>query len=920
MWTNVFHNLIAIYTGLVVSATNIQTDTNIMIGSVGDITSLWAGVAGRCLGTVYATNALPGSYTAQVVKIDWVDSSNTYAVYQGTNAPINKPYSYGAQVYTEIVNSSNNNGWFWPLDGNTAWVYNMNNYRVTPLFYTPGFSGEQLTNALPTHNPSHALGFQSGRYIHDYTQHGSASGTVSGVSNAGVYVETNYWLGYTNVVIDGITNRVVTNRMVISTNERAAVSYDPTNQRPNAITWHITLPQRDAVDAKLKNCMEYYANHTLCTAGMFKVAPTILSNVWVGQFWLDEVPGISSQAVITNTGSAESYLYYTIITNEISGDSTNYDRLQVVEISGDSTNYDRLQVVEIEGAIDDYTRSETHTVPATEEDYTECTTNTHITGGIYATSNAYDAAYTNIPEQAMPEGIPGDLPAVTNESIYYLAAVSNADFDLPTTNYYPGDQTNYDFTLPGSLTNTPGTASNFTFYTVSTSAPVLSDESEYNLITYDGADIYLLYIWSGVSNLLAEYLEPWIIDHTNFSQSGTTNTYSFYQYNLGWNPDYNTGWRLYEGYTNFNNAHPSTFTNERYWIETYTTNYFLTLTNTDYYKYYATNDYFRYQRYYDYWWSNTLTKTTNYTKTTIDYFKNSTNYYVNSNVYYKNNFTTNYFGDSGKTNIYITYTNYGNLPVWNMSGLVGSGIGDGTNLMQIPALGTNAAVYAGTNALPLFRDVIYERMALVTNLQWALAGSNFVQVEYRTKFAKAEGLSWPNGSDAYQIFRMLYNRWYEIWVPGSHPWSSVSTGTLATVYYSTCNAGGTSTSAVHVTKQEIRVRRKPFTHVFPQPAIDVYARFGDTLPGRARMDDLPYERNVWVKVDELCLDSGEDVSGWLGEGPGQTEILPIDTVFEHTGEDSPACSNFWLIHGPTFTIQQSSMSPLKVVLKWQFSP
>lgn len=910
MWTTLTYGFLYVFTNMVWSTNSIQTVTNSPLGTAADWVTNCNALISRALATKTGTNGL--SLTNQtVVRITW--ENNAGATYEwtavtnwgstnttGTNVCSTNLFStnflYGKQLYSIVSRYGESSG-FETASTNTAW-FRLANYVVSPLLWGGGmYVSSALTSTVPTVLGPYQVAGQVGRYIYDWE------------TNAWPYYETNIVDGVTNITIkvpEFNTNNVISNQsgVIIGevtnlpftfTTSRLDVvflDYNPTDQRPNAITPLMGRGHVLAMDAKLQELIPKYYNDTVAagesfnsycaTAGVYWV-----SNYYVGAIWfeMDKVlsattsrytttlPVPNGVVVSTNIISATSNLY-DFVTNtrpEVAGSAGDYDRTTTnppySNLTG-SPGYTGTveESISVGGWV---TRTRETTVPPGAGTITRTTIVTNLlSGGAEGSVEDYNGTKTTT----------SSVPASTYASnIVSGTGVSGAGLAGEIDYHYVEIAGSVDdYTRRVALSTNLVSSSPYSFLTTSNHTQN-STVDHFNRTTPRVRNDRV-YIWAGVSNLLAQYMTPWVVDHTNNSTVGNTNYYDQYLFNYGWSPFYNTGWRLYSEA-----------------ISAWGTNYFWDWTTTNLYlinyQYFKANTNesappFHYPRSYSYYWKYpTEVITTDYCNESYQYwgpvhamqtrywYPGATNYFktVDNFVYTKNQFVygideprytikyqvfpsgpplytlpsfltahSNTLGNANwllnpfylcetqavLSNVVMSVTNDGVVDSW-------------TNYYTTNTVITNPAVYGTNWAISLWGDSFNQRYKATTALQWTSYGA-YIESETRT-------IGWVTSTVAWATTAVTTNS------TGSGTYNSSIQGlgywTWPTFYY---------------IYSATRVRTKRIAGAVLDGPIDVYMKFGTTLSGRYDLGSLGYPFGPYVKVSELSLAAGEQVSGWLG--------------------------------------------------------
>jgi hypothetical protein len=321
-----------------------------------------------------------------------------------------------------------------------------------------------------------------------------------------------------------------------------------------------------------------------------------------------------------------------------------------------------------------------------------------------------------------------------------------------------------------------GTLSDHTYSVVSnwSEAGTIDNHNRAVLIEGEGSQYWTkqYYIWSGVSNVLRDYMTPWIEDALTTSNKA-------YVYNLGWDPDYATGWKLWKVVTNVISEENWKY---NYWLDYSSTSYW-----TEVYQYFwnDTNDFsnpWHWRRYYvNYYLWDTIILTSNYWNipvtnvvwgdtgessevltyrlyyTNTHYYKYSylTNYYLDTAYGYKvkvpiypntslttfgslTNFATKFTNLFYNTNKWlyqpgkVTTTN--ELQSFEVHTITNSGGTNftWTNFVWTSSQVTNPAVYSNAWAWPIYREALNQRMQAVTNMTDLIASNVVIESLRRT--------------------------------------------------------------------------------------------------------------------------------------------------------------------------------------------
>lgn len=897
MWTTLTHGFLYVYTGMVMGVTgSVQVVTNKVTGQAADWVLPCEALIDRALVTKTATNKLAlGNVT--MVKIAWENNtSNSYIRSEvtnwgstnltGTNVCSTNFYTnlylYGKQEYSTINRYTNDPNGFTIASTNTD-QFNMGNYVVAPLLWGGGlYTANALTTTVPTVLGAYQVSGQQGRYIYDW--------------------ETNHWPYYA-------TNDITTTNVIVMTNgtniielDRVFLNYDPTNQRPNAVTPLMGRSHVLAMDDKFAELVPRYYDDTKAVAGSFDNYCATTGVYWatsvVGAIWFENDNILSTTTSSYSTATANPVAeVFSVTTSVVSGTPENYTWVTNVEIGGSAEDFDRETTEEVPGTsltpVEGWESHEvqsgsypgTHTVSGevagSESDYTRevVTTNVLSSGGAEGSADDYNGTKTtssSVPASTYSStiiswtGVAGE--GLDGEVDYHYAEIAGSENDY-TRRVVIGEHqvvsSPYDRLTTSNHTGT-GTPDHYNRIS-----------NSYNSVNSR------TWVWAGVSNLLASYMTPWVVDHTNADVSWTTNSltsgqtnyYDSYLYNHGWSPSYNTGWRIYtEVITPFITPH-------YYWDWT-TTNFY----KTDY-QYFKTNSEktappFHYPRSYSYYWKYPTEEIHTYYKNGsweesipitmfyTEWYGNTTvhHYFKNSNVYTLQVFTTNYVVKEPRYTVkYQVFPS--NPPLYTLPSFLAehTNLWGSTNWMLTPSYLSETQTFLSNWVHTVTNGVVvsswtnnYFTNSVITNPPvfsngWAMAmfGDSFV-----ARYEAFTSLVWVSASGAITVEseRRTLSTTSEV----AAGWSSAAVTTNTVSAYTASISRGGYGSAYTFTKAKIRVRRKVLNVPFDGP-IDVYMQFGQTLSGRKDLEVVGYPFGPYVRVDELCLATGDTVSEWLGD-------------------------------------------------------
>ena len=452
------------------------------------------------------------------------------------------------------------------------------------------------------------------------------------------------------------------------------------------------------------------------------------------------------------------------------------------------------------------------------------------------------------------------------------------------------------------MDTTTGTATNYTSLTYSNHT-IDGSSSHYNRTT-PRVQSDRVYIWVGVSDLLASYMTPWVVDHTNSSTVGNTNYYDQYLYNYGWSPTYNTGWRLYSealsavGYNYFWDWATTNYFHANY-------DYYLANTNSDAPSWHYPRDYL-YEQVSDPSYKHTTIYTEfimfasegvpcwfyGVTERGQRYgFHDATNYYYK----YQPEVVTNYTLDVLTTYYIITeplytikYQVYPESPpfyavtsFWTAhSNTLG-----GTNWLLNPSYLCETQTVLSNSVMSITNDGVvdswtnyYTTNTVITNAaaysnDWAISlwGDSFIQ-----RYDATELLLWTS----YGAYIESETRTIG-WVTSSVSWATTKVTTNTGGAYNSSIQGygfAYSGGSFYYIYSKTRIRAKRLAGYILDGAIDCYMKFGMTLSGRYDLDSLGYAFGPYLKVSELTIASGATESGWLGDLtlPSYTDLTTYD--------------------------------------------
>ena len=473
-----------------------------------------------------------------------------------------------------------------------------------------------------------------------------------------------------------------------------------------------------------------------------------------------------------------------------------------------------------------------------------------------------------------------------------------------------GQRTNY--TRRAEVAVTEGTSNNYDYTTVS-SYTIESTMDHYNRTT-SRTNHDRIFVWTAVSNLLAEYMVPWVVDHANHWTSGNDDYKDRYLFNYGWSPSYsNSTWRLYSDIkypTNFNYFWNWSEINHRNKYE-----YFKANTNSSAPSWHYPRSYSYYWKYptevvgydwedwYDwYWcegfgfswiWDHPGEITTNYCKyqDQLNYVKYTytTNYVITENrytikyqmfpsnppLYTVPSFFEVHSNALGNTNwllspTYLSETQ--SITSFDVLSVTNDGvISTWTNYVVTNTMVTRTAVYSNDWAISLWGGSFIQRHKAVDLLLWT---TNTAWLESETRWVTTTNITACPG------WTTLY----------------VTTNLTAGAYESSIYKGGWIAYNKDYTfkRSRIRAHRKPGGILDGQ--IDTYLKFGTVISGRYDIDNLGYPFGRYVRVTELTIPAGSMYSDWIGR---------IDTLPSY-----PDLEGYSWDHPYGFTIQNTSVSPI----------
>jgi len=959
MWETLAHGFLYVYTGMVVGTTgSVLVVTNKVPGTAADWIAPAHALIDRSLATYYATNNLAQT-TVTVARVAWESNSlYSYVRTEVTNwgstntEPTNtcstnfftNLYLYGLQEYSVLVRYNEPDG-FDVVSTSTPW-FKMSNYRVSPLIWGGGgYTVGALSNTTPTVLTDFRVAGQAGRYVYNWATNNWPYWTNSITTNSEGVISTTVVPSIVVTVEGGVTNAVTNGPSIWTTSlvETVFLDYAPTNQRPNAITPLMGRSHLVAMDNKFDALLPYYYDSTKAVGGSFDdyCATTGVywaSNYYVGAIWFEEDKILSTttqtwsyqpttwnpakeiSSIVTSivAGTSSNYTWATNIPIEVAGTEEDHDREVAQPIGDPQTSWtemegwsqrqwphhqawaDVIHYGEIGGTAGDHTRE---TVVA----------NIIWSGGSAGSEDDYNDV--KFEDENAPDGTFSS--SIIGGGIVGVGA--DGEIDYYTYTEIAGTESNY--TRSVYIDTTPGTEDHYTSLTIS-NYTMLSSLDHYNRISNSYNSICSrTWIWSGVSNILAGYMTPWVVDHTNADinwttnslTSGQTNYYNTYLYNYGWSPSYNTGWRIYtEGVTPIATPH--------YYWDWVETNY-----------YHANYEYFlndpgsgvayHYERRYSYYWKYPTEAVYTYYKdgswTNSEYLTfNETQWYSNpppTYLYYKTvdnyNYTLQVLTENYviKEPLYtIKYQVYPTPPpVYSLSSFMRShsNMLGSTNWMISPAylsesnvfLSNHVYVVTNSGVISVWTNNYYANM-VVTNR--AVYSNEFARslwaASFQSRYAAYTSLVWCSGGAVIESKTRSLTTTNE------------TAPTWSTIAITTNLSGGTYNCSIYTywpgwpgyagytfSKTVLRARR--LAPVIFDGEIDVYLQFGTTPSGRYDLEGLGYTLGPWVKVIQLTIPAGSMYSEWLGD-------ISIPPTF-------PNLADYTYHHPWGFTIQNSSGTP-----------
>jgi len=640
-------------------------------------------------------------------------------------------------------------------------------------------------------------------------------------------------------------------------------------------------------------------------------------------------PGTPTTREVTVPPGTGTITRTTIVTNIIyvggaEGSATNHNATKVSTTSRPGSTYATnvtswtgIRGVGIAGEIDYYFYEEY----ATSNDYTRrATVGTNTVTSTYSREHHTDASTSNHYNKTTltTNWIKHDrvivwakVPFTTD--VTALTLISSNNWTSGVNQYYdkyeynPTWSTNYSSTWwrVGSDVTTTSLTTNFWWlwttqiYTIAgpydgvlnTSNHTDTGTSDFNNRSYQTNFTYgatRVYIWAGVSNLLSDYMTPWVVDSQETNVIGDTTYYDSKLYNHGWSPTYNTGWRLYS------ETSPT--------LTGYDTKYFWDYTTTNYYKY--EYDYYKavtnppapsyyYPRSYTYYWlypvnvvtthyCNELYTPYGWQPTTVYY----TLYHYHGGTYYdgKNYFKTiDNFVYTKDQSVYgideprytIRYkSSYESPPLYTVSSFwdANSNLLGGTNWMINPTYLTETQTCLSSNVLSVTNDGVVSTWTnyvttntIITNAaaysnDWAISmwGDSFIQ-----RYKATTTLQWTTcGTYIESATRTIG------WVTNDATWAAATiTTNIGGVYNSSIQGYGFAYTGIpfYYIYSKTMIRAKRLAGYILDGDIDCYMQFGTILSGRYDLESLGYDLGPYVKVSELTIPSGDTESGWLGD-------------------------------------------------------
>lgn len=891
-----------LWTGAVSTADPVSLNA---MAYASDVAPLCCAVVERCLAT-QRTNTPYSTVTQTVWRVHWRNSEKRYATtsisgYGQPGAVTNTTlhyYLYGRQAQQSVVRPNEPYGFQTNI--------NLSCFGVSPLLW-----GDQLYTSA--------------------SLAGTVPGTVGMWTEAGRYVystETNAWpfLGptgewiYLEFDLAGNPANVPPYQYTVLTNSRVLLDYDPLNQRPNSLTPWITRAQMEAIDVKLTNLFQVY------------LAPTNYDEhfsfqqgsnyVWVTAPWFGDEKIVQTQRnenypISTNVPDAE---VLSVVTNVLGGVATNYDDLTVV------TN-------DVEGSPEDFSYIVTNTYQvwgwewvqysgeATSgtgaPDRVSYVTNLSLTSGVFGTSNNWnDANYTttNWTESTYLTNVYGDKISGTGSAGeidgYYFPEVP-----ATATNYnrrvfvakVPGTALSNDSIVVTNWTN-PGTAENY-----NRMEAVVGEGSQYT--------VKRTYIWAGVSNILADYMAPWIED-------SKTTAANEYLYNIGWDPNYATGWRLWRAETN---AIPPEDWQYTYWLDYSETSYWITV--YDYYRT-DTNDFsapWHYRRTYTsyFLWDIVSVDTSQFWNVTWSNWQYTVVGSEEDYTYRKREPQTNYWVYSYTTNYGLDVDRYYQIVFPAYPNTTPSAFGSLTNFAA-----TFPDLFSGTNQWLYRPQTTTQTNVLLSSSPHSFIDTNGVSFAW-TSYAwttydvvnppvYSNAWDWPLRREALnQRSRAVTNLTdllasNVVFEARRRSFTTNDYGNRDVGWAKAAISTGTWTYAVSISRQDnfrnftfsktqVRAIRKPGMVI--DGDIDVYLRFGrnaynEPLGSRYDLEALGFPMDYYVRVPALCIPDGVSTSQWLGN-------LDVAPAFPNLETEALRWPHYW-------TIQNGAAAPI-CIFKPEFS-
>ncbi len=630
MWTNLLHGFLYMLVGTNAMVAPLQDDPDKFVASMEDWIPPTEAVLRPTLLTVIQKQMTGSSKQFSYLTIDSRDSEYPYVttiVEGGVTNIITNYYQYAQQnmdsfwTQKEIEHGFQVDNWDWRR------LYYMTNYScVTPLLWGDGlYTEEALLDSIPGDGVVYE---QVGMYPHE--------------------IRTNtYIVGYTNdtPIYQDFTNVV----------PRTLCNYNPVDQRPNAITPYMGLGHMEALDSKFEELLPWALDMTKVVDDSFNDYLASVSEVrtqYLGRIWFS-APGTDVQVITTEiyqvsglTAAKYPEVDWQINTNYYSaGTEENYDFYTTSSVPGTVEEYDYVVISTstISGTEEDYDWTEEEeesysyqtNVPVSkiggtgEVDYVKYVTNINYEVGDFGTVEEYDVVLTD------SEPNPGTFQTNIIGTVLIEGAGPGGEVDA-----YPGGvPEDYDWKV--MIGTNPATIEDYEWKVMVDTNPATAEDYDWkvvigsNEVPEEVSDFHIeptVYIWKDVENNLARYLIPWIKDPMSTYEEA-------YLYNLGWDPDYATGWRVWTEAPAGVKESVRSYWEYVYDYFKYVYDYFKGV--YEYWKYGVGDPPWHYERGYDYYWLYERYVVTNEYRFDEEEITKSDTHMVT--YYYKDEVLTNYF-------------------------------------------------------------------------------------------------------------------------------------------------------------------------------------------------------------------------------------------------------------------------------------